>query len=103
MSLSNYQKKKSLPVLLRGIYSARVEPTLAATHFLCVLTGLGERLKILAAHALSAAKRLFGIPDFNCYSLADGIRSIFSRCGHAPITPRQHAPPDQRQLSLFLA
>ena len=76
---------------------------LAATHFLCVRIGLGERLKILAAHALSAARRLFGIPDFNCYSLADGIRSIFSRCGHAPITPRQNAPPDQRQLSLFPA
>ncbi len=74
---------------------------LAAVHFLCVHIGLTECLKILAAHAMSAARRLFGIPDFSCYSLADGVRAIFSRCGHAPITPRQNAPPDQRQLSLF--
>jgi len=33
----------------------------------------------LAGHALRAAKRIFGIPNFRYYALADGIKDILSR------------------------
>jgi len=32
------------------------------------------KLRVLAGHVLRASKRVFGIPDFRMYALADGIR-----------------------------
>ncbi len=59
---------------------------------------LGTRIKleILATHLVSAAKRLFGVPNFRLYALADGIREV---CARAPRRshPATNAPP---QLSL---
>ena len=40
----------------------------AAVHFVAVWLGEGLKLGILAHHALEAAKRLFGIPNFRYYS-----------------------------------
>ena len=40
----------------------------------------------LAAHLLKAAKRLFGIPDFRLYALADGIREVCAK------SPRRSQP-----------
>jgi len=74
---------------------------LAATYFICTHIGLSERMKILAAHAISAAKRLFGIPDFNYYCISDGLKSIFSRCPGGISKKRFKDPPDKNQLSLF--
>jgi len=37
---------------------------LAAAFFSAVWLGTKEKLKILSIHALKAAKRIFGIPDF---------------------------------------
>jgi hypothetical protein len=34
------------------------------------------KLRVLAGHVLRAAKRVFGIPDFRLYALADGIRQF---------------------------
>jgi hypothetical protein len=31
-------------------------------------------MEILVTHVLKASKRIFGIPDFRCYAIADGIR-----------------------------
>ena len=31
---------------------------------------------VLAGHVLRASKRVFGIPDFRLYALADGIRQF---------------------------
>jgi len=34
-------------------------------------------LPVIAGHVLRASKRVFGIPDFRLYALADGIRQFF--------------------------
>lgn len=52
---------------------------LASTYFAAVWLGHKTRMAVLARHALSAAKRLFGIPDFRYYALSDGICAIFTR------------------------
>jgi hypothetical protein len=48
----------------------------AAAYFAAVYLGLRMKLRVLAGHVLRAAKRLFGIPDFRLYALADGIRQF---------------------------
>lgn len=52
---------------------------LAASYFASVVLDTQSKLKVLAGHVLRAAKRLFGIPDFQYYAIADGLTSIFQR------------------------
>jgi hypothetical protein len=52
---------------------------LATAYFTAVHLGLRSKLEILAGYALRAAKRIFGIPNFRYYALADGIKDILSR------------------------
>lgn len=52
---------------------------LAATYFAAVVLDTGAKLKVMAGHVLKAAKRVFGIPDFHYYAIADGLMSIFMR------------------------
>ena len=54
---------------------------LAASFFAAVYLGSRAKLEILAYHVLKAAKRIFGIPDFRYYALADGIKEVLSRAG----------------------
>jgi len=54
---------------------------LAASFFAAVYLGRRAKLKILAFNVLKAAKRIFGIPDFRYYALADGIKEVLSRAG----------------------
>lgn len=67
----------------------------AAVHFVAIWLGEGLKLGILAHHALEASKRLFLIPDFRYYALADGIKAFLEgtetpfRAGRA----RQRADP----------
>ena len=49
---------------------------LCAMYFAAVHLGDGIRLKVLMYRALTGAKRLFGIPDFRYYALADGIKAL---------------------------
>ena len=49
---------------------------LLAMCFSMVHLGQQTKLAILCHHALKAAKRLFGIPDFRFHAIADGIRTI---------------------------
>jgi hypothetical protein len=40
------------------------------------------RERILVQHILQAAKRIYGVPEFRSYALADGIKQIlFGRSG----------------------
>ena len=55
---------------------------LATAYFTAVHLGLRAKLEILASHALRAAKRIFGIPNFRYYALADGIKHILNRSGN---------------------
>jgi len=49
-------------------------------YFAMVYLGLRTKLRVLARHVMGAARRLFGIPDFHFYALADGIREyLFGR------------------------
>ena len=48
----------------------------AAAYFAAVYLGLRMKLRVLASHVLRASKRVFGIPDFRLYALADGIRQF---------------------------
>ena len=74
---------------------------LAASYFTAVWLGTRTKLNILAMHAMKAAKRLFGIPDFRYYALADGIKAIFKRIGKGPLYPRGYKPTPSPQLTLW--
>jgi hypothetical protein len=75
---------------------------LAASYFAAVHLGQRLRVSVLAGRVLKAAKRLFGIPPFHCYAMADGIAAVLRRTGHGPLCrpPRDRPPPMTRQLSL---
>jgi len=49
---------------------------LALAYFTMVYLGIKTKLRVMARHVLRAARRLFGIPDFRFYALADGIREL---------------------------
>ena len=51
----------------------------AVAFFTAVVLGTRIKLDILASHLFRASKRLFGIPDFRLYALADGIRDVCAR------------------------
>lgn len=53
---------------------------MAAAYFASVVLDTQAKLRVMAGYALKAAKRLFGIPDFHYYAIADGLTSIFQRC-----------------------
>ena len=74
---------------------------LAASCFAAVWLGTTTKLNILAMHALNAAKRLFEIPDFRYYALADGISAIFKRVDKGPLHPRGHKPAPSPQLPIW--
>lgn len=67
---------------------------MAAAYFACVYLGRKAKLKVLVQHVYRAARRIYGIPDFRFYAIADGIRQLlFGRPGlpSAPIRTEQDA------------
>lgn len=74
---------------------------LAAVHFVAVWLGEGLKLGILAHHALDASKRLFGIPNFRYYALADGIKA-FLEGSQTPFRTGKAQPRADPQLMLPL-
>jgi len=73
---------------------------LAASYFACAYLGSGAKLEILAEHAMCAAKRIFDIPDFRYYALADGISEILTASHRRP-TPTEKTDTFPKQLLLF--
>ncbi len=73
----------------------------AASFFTAVWLGANTKLHILATHATIAAKRLFGIPDFKYYAIADGIKTIFKRIGKGLLYSRNYEEPFSPQMSLW--
>jgi hypothetical protein len=55
---------------------AMVTLVVAVAYFAAVYLGRRTKLKILACHMLDAAQRIYGIPEFRLYALADGINQI---------------------------
>ena len=74
---------------------------LLAMYFAMVHLGVKSKLEILCHHALKAAKRLFGIPDFRFYAIADGIREILAGRRRPPFARPRAAPEPSAQLDLF--
>ena len=72
----------------------------AAAYFAAVYLGLRMKLRVLASHVLRASKRVFGIPDFRLYALADGIRQfLYSQTqGLTKLLELQSALPVQPSL-----
>lgn len=58
---------------------------LAVMYFAAVILDTSEKLKIMAGYILKAAKRVFGIPDFKYYAIADGMRNLFLRHPGRPL------------------
>jgi hypothetical protein len=68
---------------------------LAAVYFSAVWLGESLKLAVLATRVTQVAKRLFGVPDFHYYALADGIATLFNHLGPWARTPRPDpAPPE---------
>jgi hypothetical protein len=72
---------------------------LAATFFCACILDHDARLRIMADYVECAARRLFGVPDFKYYALADGLRAVFTRHPGPPITRIRE--PGLCQLPLF--
>lgn len=49
---------------------------MTTAYFACVYLEKSVKLKILVQHIQKASKRIYGIPEFRYYALADGIRQI---------------------------
>jgi hypothetical protein len=69
----------------------------AAAYFAAVLLDT-SKLKVMAGYVLKAAKRVFGIPEFHYYCIADGLTSIFMRY---PEQILRLQPCDTAQVMLF--
>ena len=80
-----YQRLRNMAVLVNAV-----------AFFTAVVLGTRIKLDILATHLVTAAKRLFGIPNFRLYALADGIREV---CARSP-RPRSTTLDDFSQLTL---
>ena len=72
----------------------------AAAYFAAVYLGLRMKLRVLAGHVLRASRRVFGIPDFRLYALADGIRQfLYSQTQGLKMFLELHSqPPIQPKL-----
>lgn len=71
----------------------------AAMYFAACVLDHDARLRVMAGFVERAAKRLFGIPDFKYYALADGLRALFARHPGKPVAPGPRNAP--RQMDLF--
>jgi len=74
---------------------------LVAMYFAMTHLGTRAKLAVLCHHAVRAAKRLFGVPDFRYYTIADGIRDILARSHVRPFPPSATQPARCAQLDLF--
>lgn len=73
---------------------------LAAAYFTMVYLGQRLKLKAVSRLLLKVSRRIFGIPDFRYYALADGIKELLTRHHKGPL--RLHLPKTpEHQLALF--
>lgn len=90
-------------VRVLGYQSLKNMMALALTAMFFAMVHLGQQTKlaILCHHALKASQRLFGIPDFRFYAIADGIREILCGRRRPPFAFLQAPPADAAQPDLF--
>ena len=70
----------------------------AAAYFAATYLGQQMKLRILAEKLLVISQRIFGIPPFRFYALADGIRRLLSGSAFRP--PQESPPNAQLELAL---
>jgi hypothetical protein len=73
---------------------------LCAMYFAAVKMGDSIRLGVLAHHALKEAKRLFGIPNFRYYAVADGIKTLLEG-SRRPFLVKETLKIKTQQTNLF--
>lgn len=72
---------------------------MAAAYFACVFLGRRAKLRILVHNIYRVARRIYGVPEFRFYAIADGIKELlFARPG-LPRTPLERIP--EAQISLL--
>jgi hypothetical protein len=86
----NYERLRNLVALV-----------LAAAYFAAVWLGESLKLAVMTTRITQVAKRLFGVPDFHYYALADGLAVLLSRLGRC--RPRSTAPPPPVACQLALS
>jgi hypothetical protein len=69
-------------------------------YFAAVKMGDSIRLGVLAHHALKEAKRLFGIPNFRYYAVADGIKTLLEG-SRRPFLVKETLKIKTQQTNLF--
>jgi len=67
--LLRYERLRSMAALV-----------MAVAYFACVSPGKVVKLKILLQHVYRAAKRIYGIPEFRFYAIADGVKQLLFGC-----------------------
>ena len=72
---------EDMRLLEYGRLRALVAAVTAVSYFAMAWLGLGEKLGVLADHVKRISRRMFEVPDFFFYAIADGVSELFTRCG----------------------
>jgi hypothetical protein len=75
---------------------------LAVVYFTACVLDHDARLRLMASYVEQAAKRVFGVPDFKYYALADGLRALFARHPGRPVSPLDASSDPQLDLWAFV-
>jgi len=70
-------------------------------YFTAIYLGIKMKLRVLSKHLVRAARRVFGIPDFRLYALADGLKQVLFNRTRGPGTSPRQPPPSVFQRLLF--
>ena len=95
---------EDMRLLKYGRLQALVAIVTAVAYFAMAWLGLGEKLGVLADHVKRISKRMFEVPDFFFYAIADGVSELFTRHGrwHGLDGPDRDTEPEGRSLQLEL-
>lgn len=88
----NYERLRNLVALV-----------LAAAYFAAVWMGESLKLAVLTTRIVQTSKRLFGVPDFHYYALADGLATLLSRLGRCKPPTTEPTTRYDPQLALSFA
>ena len=82
---------------------ARVAIVLAVAYFAMAWLGLREKLAVLADHVKRVSRRMFEVPEFFFYAIADGVCRLFTRHGRwNGLDGPDEEPDDPCQMELAL-